>query len=323
MKRSGKKYETNFFIVSAAAQERMYAKLKTIAPELTAKLIEWFRLEDEAHTPLSKCWHESPQSPIDSRFARLMLLFDVEVLEKVILGEEYFKLMEEVQASLGQTGHTIRPNGGEWDVYGMEKVIGYNPTGVSCHGVRSNKTGFRHYRFEYEGINHASPSHISLLQDAILEKITLATKADENHGILDGFAKEDVNFLLTNGYILQRDQSYQLTFPIIEEALLWNMEDDQCEKSKIQAMNPAASEKIGMLKSQAIDIANAYYKFCEKEIMNEVPSFLQEDKWQIRSAIVSSMYMARGAIFEEALRIGYLQYDPAADHRMLGALFIL
>jgi hypothetical protein len=37
----------------------------------------------------------------------------------------------------------------------------------------------------------------------------------------------------------------------------------------------------------------------------------------------SSFYMSRDVIMEEALRIGYLQYDPAVDHRMFGALFIL
>jgi hypothetical protein len=175
---------------------------------------------------------------------------------------------------------------------------------------KSRNDGFRQFRFAYEGISNSSPDHISISQDAILEKIAQGN-------ITVGLAEEDVNFLLTNGYIRKQDQSYQLTFTVIKKAFLW---DDEAEA---QAINPAFMKDIAALKSQAIDIADTYYKLCAREIMNEVPSFLRENRWQIRSAIASSFYMARSAIVEESLRIGYLRYDPTADHRMLGALFIL
>ena len=77
MKKNGNKYETNFFIVSADAQEKINAHLKGITPELTKAVIS--ALVYEVHWKNENCpeWHEGYQPFEDMKWALLMYQTDV------------------------------------------------------------------------------------------------------------------------------------------------------------------------------------------------------------------------------------------------------
>jgi len=73
---------------------------------------------------------------------------------------------------------------------------------------------------------------------------------------------------------------------------------------------------------EAREIAVEHYDFCRKIILDEVPEFLKNDSHQIDHAC-AAIYHMRGAVLEEALKIGYITYSDNDSRNMLGAyLFI-
>ena len=77
MKKNGNKYETNFFIVSADAQEKINVHLRAITPELTRAVIS--AMEYEINWKNENCpgWHEGYQPFEDMKWALLMYQTDV------------------------------------------------------------------------------------------------------------------------------------------------------------------------------------------------------------------------------------------------------
>ena len=76
MKKNGNKYETNIFIVSAEAQEKIYAHLRGITPELTKAIITAMEYELKWRNNNYPKWHEGYQSLKDMKWALLMMETD-------------------------------------------------------------------------------------------------------------------------------------------------------------------------------------------------------------------------------------------------------
>ena len=76
MKKNGNKYETNFFIVSAEAQEKICAHVRGIAPELTKAIIDTMEYNIEWSNENAPNWHEGYQSYEDMKWALLMIEAD-------------------------------------------------------------------------------------------------------------------------------------------------------------------------------------------------------------------------------------------------------
>ena len=76
MKKNGNKYETNIFIVSAEAQEKICAHVRGIAPELTKAIIDTMEYNIEWSNKNAPNWHEGYQSYEDMKWALLMIEAD-------------------------------------------------------------------------------------------------------------------------------------------------------------------------------------------------------------------------------------------------------
>ena len=301
MKKNGNQYETNFFIVSADAQEKINAHLRAITPELTQAIIA--AMEYEVNWKNEHCpeWHEGYQPFEDMKWALLMYQTDVINFDTLDAFNATRKKLP--KANLGKWGHTIRPNEGEWDLLGMESYQGDEPAFVGLHGCVSSpaernlaEIGFQQFKFQYQRIADKTP----VLMPYLYAKALVAIAKGE----IDNLDESVIAYLEKHGYIKKDGESYKPTFLVMFQ-------------SKNKAMSPEALETLENLRSIATKIAMRHYLFCREQIDKEIPAFLKDDEYQIDHAC-ANIFTLRGAVLEEALRQGYISYAENDDRKMLG-----
>ena len=301
MKKNGNKYETNFFIVSAEAQEKINVHLRAITPELTRAVIS--AMEYEINWKNENCpeWHEGYQPFEDMKWALLMYQTDVINFDTLDAFNATRKGLPIV--NLGKWGHTIRPNGGEWDLLGMESYQGDEPAFVGLHGCATSpaegkltEIGFQQFKFQYQRISDKTPVSMPYSYAQVLVAIA--------KGETDKFDESVIDYLEKHGYIKKDGESYIPTFLVMF-------------KSKNKVMPPKELEALENLRRDAVNIAMRHYLFCREQIHKEIPAFLKEDEYQIDHAC-ANVFNLRGAILEEALRQGYISYADNDERKMLG-----
>ena len=308
MKKNGNKYETNFFIVSADAQEKIYAHLRGITPELTQAVIA--ATEEEIEWKNKNCfgWHDAHQSFDDMKWALLMM--ETDAINFITL-RPFNKEAKDVKG-IGSGGHTKRPNGGEWDILGMECHHGDKPDLVGLSGCVSSPNEkdlpeimFRQFRFEYSDLVKLAPPNLTYAEGKAMVAVAIGKSGEVDKAIL--------NRLETYGYIKNIDGEYVPTIMVIHQ-------DKVIEKAL--KMSKEEQEKHATLIGKACEIATRLYLFCREQIYKEIPEFLKEDEFQIDHAC-ANIFSMRGAVLEEAIKQGYLSFDKNRDNRVLGAYLII
>lgn len=304
MKKNGNQYETNFFIVSAGAQEKITEHLRTVTPELTSAIID--ALEFQVAWMNENCpgWHGGYQPYEDMKWALLMDETDsVDQLTRAA-----FRKDAKEHPQLGPWGHTIRPNGGEWDLLGKETVpSGDRPASVGLHGCISSpherdlkEIDFRQFKFYYCGIADQTPNVLPYAEALALEQLAKG----------EGPIKPSLlQALADHGYVRKTDTGYEPAILVLYKDRRGEMPED-------------VREQLDSLHERAKQIATQHYLFCREQIYKEIPAFLREDDYQIDNAC-ANIFMLRGAVLEEAIRRGYLSYDEKGPKRMLGAGLIV
>ena len=304
MKKSGNKYETNFFIVSADAQEKIYAHLRGIAPELTKAVFDTMEYNIEWSNENAPEWHEGYQSYEDMKWALLMIEADNVYFDTL---KPFNKNAKDVP-NIGPWGHTIRPNGGEWDLLGMESHNGDEPDFVGLSGCVSNPNEkdlpeimFRQFRYKYCGLEKRTPPVLTYSDGQAM----VAVAEDKSTEIDSTILKR----LESYGYIKKSEDGYIPTIMVMR-------------KEKAHKMPKEIKSHFEILRRKATDIATRHYLFCREQIYKEIPDFLKEDVFQIDQAC-ASIFAMRGAVLEEAIRQGYLTFDKDNDKQMLGAYLVI
>ncbi|MDD4774020.1 MAG: sigma-70 family RNA polymerase sigma factor [Eubacteriales bacterium] len=306
LRKNGVKYETNIFIVSADAQERIYANSREIAPELTQVLTALLEFEVKNNNEYSPRWNEGYQPYEDAKWALLMKLVD-----RVHFGvlREYEKQAgEQSPAGLGKWGHTLRPNGGEWDLLGLEAYTGDRPAFVGLHGcvdtpdyiADRESIDFGQFKFQYKNISDKTPMHISYEE---AKALVAAANGDTS-----GIPQKVLDDLIGYGY-LKKDEVYTPAFLVMKKSNL----------------NPRATEQDAehkRLYGEAVKIGFGHYTFCRDIIRAEIPDFFRDDRYQIDHAC-ANIYEMRGAVLEEAIRTGYITWAENDDRKMLGAYLVI
>lgn len=304
MKKSGNKYETNFFIVSADAQEKIYAHLLGIAPELTKAVIDTMEYNIEWSNENAPDWHEGYQSYEDMKWALLMIEADNVYFDAL---KPFYKNAKDIP-HIGPWGHTLRPNGGEWDILGMEIYHGDAPDFVGLSGCASNpdekdlpEIMFRQFQYQCCGLKKRTPPTLTYADGQAMVAVAEGKSADIDMSIL--------NRLASYGYIKKTDNGYVPTIMVMR-------------KEKSRKMPGEIWEHFESLRRKAIDIATRHYLFCREQIYKEIPAFLKEDEFQIEHAC-ANIFAIRGAVLEEAIKQGYLTFDKDNDKQMLGAYLVI
>ena len=304
MKKNGNKYETNIFIVSAEAQEKICAHVRSIAPELTKAIIDAVEFNTEWSNQNSPDWHEGYQSYEDMKWALLMSETDNVNFDTL---RPFNKNVKDV-SNIGPWGHTLRPNGGEWDLLGMEIHHGDEPKHVGLSGCVScpnekdlPEIMFRQFRFKYSGLENRTPSVLTYADGQAMVAVADGKSAEVDGAILKR--------LESYGYIKKADDGYVPTIMVMR-------------KAKSIKMPKEIKERFESLRRKATEIATQHYLFCREQIYKEIPEFLKEDEFQIAHACVN-IFCMRGAVLEEAIRQGYLTFDKDNDKQMLGAYLVI
>jgi hypothetical protein len=304
MKKNGNKYETNIFIVSAEAQEKICAHVRGIAPKLTKAIVDTMEYSIEWSNQNAPNWHEGYQSYEDMKWALLMIEADNVSFDTL---KPFNKNAKDVP-NIGPWGHTIRPNGGEWDLLGMEIHHGDEPKHVGLSGCVScpnekdlPEIMFRQFRFKYCGIENRTPSVLTYADGQAMVAVAEGKSADIDKSIL--------NRLESYGYIKKTDDGYIPAIMVMR-------------KNKSSKMPKEIREQFEALRHKATEIATRHYLFCREQIYKEIPDFLKEDVYQIDHAC-ANIFAMRGAVLEEAIKQGYLLFDKDDDKQMLGAYLVI
>lgn len=303
LRKNGNKYETNIFIVSADAQERIYGNLQKITPALTNSIISLLEYETKCLNQNCPEWNAGYQPYQDAKWALLMRLADR--VRNGVLQQYEKQMIGRPSANLGRLGHTIRPNGGEWDLLGLEDYTGERPAFVGLHGcidtpdyiAQKEIINFGQFKFQYKGINNKTPEHISYDQAAALKAVVQGNVSDIPQPLLET--------LVAYGYLKFDGNSYTPTFLVIH-------------KDKIKPKTAEQELEYAKLYDKAVTIGYNHYMFCRKIICAEIPDFFKKEHYQIDHAC-ANMIEIRGAVLEEALHTGYISYAESDPRNMLGA----
>ena len=302
MKKNGNQYETNFFIVSAEAQAKIHAHLQGLAPELTKAIVAALEYENEWKKKNCPEWHEGYQPFDDMKWALLMA--ETDTIEQYTL-RPFNKNANEVD-NVGPWGHTLRPNGGEWDLLGLEKQHAYAPNYVSLVGCvtspaesKLSEIRYRQYLFKQFSETHTPTLNYSDGKGLVAVANGQWNEVDE--ATLKRLEKVGVLKKTSDGYI-----------PTILVM----------RKEKFKKMPKEARDCFDELRYKARDIAAKHYLFCREQIYKEIPDFLKDDEFQIDHAC-ANIFAMRGAVLEEAIKQGYLLFDKNRDNRALGAYLII
>ena len=302
MKKNGNQYETNFFIVSAEAQEKIYAHLQGLAPELTKAIIAALEYENEWKKENCPEWHEGYQPFEDMKWALLMA--ETDTIKQYTL-REFNKNANEVN-NIGPWGHTLRPNGGEWDLLGLEKQHAGAPNYVSLVGCVTNPSEsklpeirYRQYLFKQFGETHTPTLNYSDGKGLVAVSNGKCSEIDE----------ATLKHLEKIGIVKKTSDGYVPTILVMR-------------KEKFKKMPEETGDCFEELRYKARDIAKKHYLFCREQIYKEIPEFLKADEFQIDHAC-ANIFAMRGAVLEEAIKQGYLLFDKNRDNRALGAYLII
>lgn len=302
MKKSGDKYQTNYFIVSKEAQERIYGDLRSCSDELTSAVIDIVEYEKEWKDKNNPGWHEGYQPYEDMKWALLMIEAD-KVADSA--AKPYYIKKSEIPDCIGPWGFIKRPNGGEWDVLGLE--ICESASGfIGLHGCTASpaekelpEVFFRQFKFSYRNICDKTPNVITNADGRGLVSVANGDISSVDEAVrkrLEGY-----------GYIEKTEDGYKPTFLVMYK-----------DKNPILT----GDEKLNKLQEKAVEIARRHYVFCREQILGEIPDFLKDDKYQIRFAC-RNIFNVRKAVFEGAMKRGYISYAENDDRRMLGAYLMI
>lgn len=302
MKKNGSKYETNFFIVSRAAQETIHAHLRGIASELTHAIIAALIFEIEWKNCHCPNWHEGYQSFEEMKWALLMKETDQTVLDML---QKCPKNNAENLPSIGPLGHTLRPNGGEWDILGLEQnkentdsfFIGLSGCVSSPNEKDYPEISFQQYRFMCYGLDQNTPPVLTYAEGEAMVAVANGRSDTVNDILLERLA--------SYGYIKKTDTGYIPAILVMR-------------KAHTPAMPRDVQEQLTTLRNQACELAICHYRFCREQIVKEIPGFLKKDIYQIDHACVN-IAVFREAVLEEALQQGYLSLDTAHTNKTIGA----
>lgn len=314
--KNGDKYEANLPIISAATQRKVYDNQWSIAPKLTDKIIELVEQEKRAYDS-KDYYNEGYQSFDDAKWALLTIYADFirTVVESAVSDECRSSGKNSGGAEgigdIDKFGRTIRPKGGRWDLVGMEDMgaesnrpgfIGWHNCPFSDEEIKNGRNySFQEYKYCGIGINQKTPEFLSSAEGSALNLIARGRAAEAD--------KDAVDRLAGWGYLKKDGDSYVPTFLITDV-------------DRLPKRTPQEAAEAEKTLNEAIEIVKPSYMFCKGLITAEISESIMNRNHQI-GKVALMIYSLRGIVISEALKQGYLRYDPNEEGRMLGTYMTL
>ena len=291
LRKNGKRYETNFMIISAEAQDKVNTHRMGIAKQLTEAIIDALEYRVKCCNENGAKWQGGYQPYEDMKWALLTDLSD----------NAYWRAITSINPRGNDTNEWLpnRPNKGKWDILGFETYRSENePKFVGMHGCPGLKgdTEFWQYKYQYQNIWKKAPAFLSGEEGQTLEAIVRGTEF--NSAIAEKLAEY--------GYLVKDENGYRPTFLVLYGKI--NSHLTQAQKEEFDA-------KMDKAKAIALD----HYLFCRDVVLREVPEFFRDDSYRIEYTC-ENLFQIRGAVLEEALRCGYIHYAENDPRKMLGVI---
>ncbi len=289
LRKRGERYETNFMIISADAQNKVNTHRMGITKQLTEAIIDALEYRVKCCNENGVKWQGGYQHYEDMKWALLTDLSDA----------AYWRVLTSMRPQGGELNAHLpdRPNGGKWDILGFETYHNANePKFVGKHGCPGleGDTEFCQYKYQYQNIWKKTPQFLDAEEGKTLEAIVRGTEFDS--AVADQ--------LVEYGYLVKDENGYRPTFLVLYGKMNSHLTESQ------KAEFDAKMEKAG-------SIALDHYLFCRDVVRKEVPKFFQNDSYRIEYTC-ENLFMLRGAVLEEALRSGYIHYGENDPRKMLG-----
>ena len=296
MRKNGNKYETNFMIISADAQNKISTHLRSISGDITSKLIQLTEIFVKVLNRIKPGWYGT-QPYEDAKWALLLSLFNDLFLhsKEMLLNDNYFDLSK----------RTVRPNNGYWDIIGREA---YDMPIIAVASHYTNN--FCKYVIHFKDMATQTPDFLSGREVNVLNLIAKQEDYTE-------YTTELAN-LEKYGYIKKNENGYSLEIVVLGG----NGIDDLTEEQLNEFISTEEQDKVGELSDDIRALLLKQKDFSTEQILNEIPDFLKNDTKQIEDAC-NRITPYEGVIIEEALKQGYLHYDENEPKRILGAYLIL
>ena len=300
--KNGDKYETGFMILSADAQAKMQENLAKITPKVTELLTK--AVEVRRFDPIFAGfrWHGGYVPEEEIRWVKLM--------------QEADRIGWETYSKDTPDSHELpeRPNG-RWNLLGYEGSEEYSGPFpfVGQHGIMDTQgreyIDFSQFKFNWNNISSRTPLHLDYAEGETLKAVCLGEPLTEEN-------RRHIQALLDAGYIKADGDGYSPSL-FVEYQTVINE-----NLSRLEAENPAAyadwEGRLNVLTDEAIALVQSHTDFCRGVIAAEVPDFLKDNQFQQNFALSSGVNL-RGAVFTEAIRTGWLTYDPETSSQSLGA----
>lgn len=160
---------------------------------------------------------------------------------------------------------------------------------------------FREYKYWINGICQKTPEFLSSLEGNTLNLVARGRTAEAD--------KDAPEMLVGYGYLWKEGDGYVPTFLITD-------------LTKIPKRTPEEAAEAEKTLKEAAAIVKPSYMFCKGLITADVPEYIMNRSNQIEKAALM-IYSLRGIVLSEALKQGYIRYDPNEEGRMLGAYMTL
>ncbi len=285
LRKSGKKYETMIYIMSADTQRKIYDKLSALAPALTKNIEDYLTMRDKLYEKNGIRWNLGAQPEEDRRWARLMRAVDV---------ASY--------AFCKNRKPTVRSDGGEWDIVGYEEYDGPEFTFVGQHGSYGSKANWIQYKFTYpdEGIYKKTPENLK------------ASLADAMEAVCEGKeANADaVSELIEMGYLKKEGDTLIPQMMVVAEEY-----GDIGEKG----LPVSDAETLRAAWKKVLEPIEEFMMYKKSFVFEEAPTYLKNTP-EMLSDVWKSSFEVRGAVLETAFAHGYIRYEENDPRILLGTM---
>ena len=295
LKKEGKKYETNFPIISREAQIKIYDYNVERTPECTKLLEAIIDLYNKACVESDISYYGNFQDYESAKWTLLMRAFD-------------WLFYSDSQEAADVT-RTKRPDNGAWDIVGYQDVKLNHPAFVGLHGYnyeRAQKSlvRFNQYRYYYQNIYNKTPEYLT--HDEVL------TLQSVYEGKWEQCEKKYIEKLLTYGFIKKDGTEYKPAILVFDG----NNTDKYYMK-----FSKDTKEELTKLSNLVKQLFSDIWVYATEVIKVDLPSSFRNDERLFRTAIGCSAY-DRGYVLEQANKDNWLKYDETTSP-VIGAYLVV